>query len=200
MTRALRTFILLTSTTALLAAPGAFAQQRPAGGRDDVSRGGENMPGSGSEPSAKKREEIRKKIEVLRVWRLTEALKLDPPTAAKLSSLLGSFEEQRKNVMSEQRDAMKGLRMALNKPKPDEAKLKSAIETIEKSRRALEEIREREISGVKNILTVEQQARFLIFQHEFRREMLGMIAGARGGQGRGAGPGGMRGGQTPGNP
>ena len=48
------------------------------------------------------------------------------------------------------------------------------------------------------MLTVEQQARYVIFQQEFRREMRGMISGARGngpGQGSpgmGPGPGGRR--------
>lgn len=203
MTRALRTFMLLTSALVLLAAPGAFAQQGPVGGRDGDPGGFENAPGPGNEPSAKKQEEIRKKIEVLRVWRLTEALKLDPPTAAKLSSLLGSFDEQRRDIMREQRESMKELRQTLKKSRPDEAKLKAAIDRLEKARRALDEVKDREISGIKNILTVEQQARFLIFQQEFRREMLGMIAGARGGQGRGSmgqsGSGGTRGGQMPGN-
>jgi hypothetical protein len=53
------------------------------------------------------------------------------------------------------------------------------------------DLRKKELNGIKDILTIEQQARYLVFQHEFQREMRGMIAGARG-QGRGGK--GMRGG------
>jgi Spy/CpxP family protein refolding chaperone len=89
---------------------------------------------------------------------------------------------------------MRELRLLLQSSKPDEAKLKAAIEKLEKNRRAMHEVRNKEFSGLKDILTTEQQARYLVFQQEFRREMRGMISGARGG---GPGKGGM--GMGPGN-
>jgi Spy/CpxP family protein refolding chaperone len=196
--KAFRCFILLMSAAILFTtAPCAFAQQGPLGGRDGDMMGYENPPGRGGAMSEQKREELRKKIEAVRIWRLTETLKLDAATSAKLSSLLSSYDQQRKNIMREQMETMKTLRRALKTSKPDEAKLKAALEKLVQNRHAMDELRDREISGMKEILTIEQQARFVLFQQEFRREMLGMIAGAREG---GPGPGKKGAGQRPGGP
>jgi Spy/CpxP family protein refolding chaperone len=91
-------------------------------------------------------------------------------------------------------EAMRTLRRALKTTKPDETKLKATLEKLVQNRHAMDELRDKEISGLKDILTIEQQARFVIFQQEFRHEMLGMISGARGG----GGPGRGRMGQVPG--
>ena len=138
-----------------------------------------NPPGLGSPVSEKKRDEIRKKVEAVRIWRLTEALKLDATTSAKLSSLLNSLDQQRQTIQLGQMKAMREMRLALKAPKPDEAKLKSLIEKSQNDFHAMQELREKEMSGLKDILTIEQQARFLIFQQEFQREMRGMITGVR---------------------
>ena len=189
-------FFLLTAAAIIYAAPSAFAQQAVPSGRNDDAMGFDNQPGRGG-PSEKKREEVRKKIEAVRIWRLTEELKLDENTAAKLSAFLSSFDQQRRDIVREQMATMRELRRALKASKPDEAKLKAALDKLEKNRHAMEDIRDKERAGLKNILTTEQQARFLIFQQEFRREMQRMIAGARG-NGPGGGRGQMSGG--PGRP
>jgi Spy/CpxP family protein refolding chaperone len=167
----------------------AYAQMQ-SGGQYDDGMGYENpgQPGRGRPMSEKKREEIRKKVEAVRIWRLTEALKLDANTSAKLSPLLSSFDQQRQNIQKEQMETMRDMRLILKASRPDEAKLRSLLDKGENSRRALQELRSKEIDGMKAILSIEQQARFLIFQQEFQREMRGMISGIRGrGHGNAAG-------------
>lgn len=161
-------------------------------------------PGRGEPPSEAKREQIRKKVEAVRMWRLTEELKLDEKTSTQLASFLSSIEEKRRGLIKTTMDATRDLRTTLSTAKPDEGRLRATLDRIEKSQRELIELRGKEMSGLKGMLTVEQQARYVIFQQEFRREMRGMIQGARGNgqgqgaQGKGPGPGGqMRG---PGRP
>jgi Spy/CpxP family protein refolding chaperone len=159
----------------------------------------------GEPPSAAKREEVRKKIETVRIWKLTEALKLDPDTSARVSAFINPLDQQRQEIAREQFMTMRELRLLLQSAKPDEAKVKASLDKLEKNRLAMQETRNREYTGLKNILTTEQQARFIIFQQDFRREMRHMISGAKGnGPGRGGmGPGGgrgMRGGQMQGGP
>ncbi len=156
--------------------------------------GGPGRGGPGGGVPEERREEIRKKIETVRIYRLTEELKLDQQTAAKLAALLGSVEQKRRELTREQMDTMRELHASVRAGNPDERKLKGLLEKLEKNQKGIAETREKEIKGLKDILTVEQQARYLIFQREFMREMRGMIAGARGG---GQGPG-MRGGMGPG--
>jgi Spy/CpxP family protein refolding chaperone len=187
--------ILLTAGAAV-----AFAQQAPpppnSGGQKNDDPGIESQPAPrrGGELSEKKREEVMKKIETVRIWRLTEELNLDQGTAAKLSAFLGTFDQPRKTILREQVTIMRDLRRAVNTSKPDEAKLKAALERLEKNRYAIQELKEKEFNGLKDILTIEQQARFVLFQQNFQHEMRRMLEGARaGGQRRpGTGPGGRQ--------
>jgi Spy/CpxP family protein refolding chaperone len=179
----------LASAIALSSAAPVFAQQGPPAARYDDKAGLGNPHAAGGAPSEEKREEIRKKIEAVRIWRLTEALKLDGQTSSKLSALLGSCEHRRKGIMREQTVTMREIRHALTSTKPDTSKIKTALDKLEKSRHAMQELRDEELSGVKSILTVEQQARFLLFQQDFRHEMQGIIDDARRG-GAGRSPGG----------
>lgn len=173
------------------------ARQGPPEDRQAQTTGFGNPQAPGEEPSEEQREEVRKKIEAVRIWRLTEALKLDSPTSSKLSALLSSFEQKRKDIAREQMTSMRELRHLLDSPKPDESKIKIAIDNLEKNRRAMQALKDKEFVGVKEILTIEQQARFVLFQQEFRREMQGMMNNARRG---GPGPHGGPRGEGPGRP
>jgi Spy/CpxP family protein refolding chaperone len=142
-----------------------FAQQAPDRGRP--------------EESDEKREAIRKKIETVRIWKMTEALHLNEATAAKLSAYLTQFDQQRRDLAMEQLKSVRELRQVLQTGKPDEASLRRRLDKIERDYQAIHDIRMREYSGLKDILTTEQQARYLIFQHEFQREMRDLISEAR---------------------
>jgi Spy/CpxP family protein refolding chaperone len=187
--------LILTIALTLTGMP-AFAQRQLSGlPADEPQREAGAFspePGQGGPPSEERREEVRKKIEAVRIWRLTEELKLDTNSSAKLSSLLSSLDLKRRNTMREQMETMRDLRSLLRTAKQDEAKIKSLLEKLEKNRHEMQGLKDQELKGLKDILTIEQQARFLIFQQEFQREMRDMISGARGkgpgGPGRRGGP------------
>ncbi len=132
-----------------------------------------------------KRDEVWKRIEAVRIYQLTEELNLDDATSAKLSSLLSSIDQKRRDLQKEQMAGMRSLRDILRAAKPDEAKIKQVLAKLEQNRRAMLDMRESELKSLREILTVEQQARFIIFQHDFQRNMRRMIAGARHGNGPG---------------
>lgn len=185
--------ILMIALTITMTGMPVFAERQMSGPMGDERQrdAGEFSPepGQGGPPSAERREEVRKKIEAVRIWRLTEELKLDTNSSAKLSSLLSSLDQRRRDTMREQMEAMKDLRHLLKAAKPDEAKIKPLLEKLEKNHREMQELKDQELKGMKDILTIEQQARFLLFQQEFQREMRDMISGARG---KSQGRGGMR--------
>jgi Spy/CpxP family protein refolding chaperone len=134
--------------------------------------------------SEEKREEIRKKIDAVRIWRLTEALKLDANTSAKLSSLLSSVDHRRREILREQTGTINSLRFLVRAPKPDEARIKTSLEKLDKNHLQMQELTSSERNGLKNILTIQQQAQYVVFQHEFMREMRGMIGSAHGNPGK----------------
>jgi hypothetical protein len=163
----------------------AFGQQSPAsmqsGGQYYDNRSVENLgrPERGEPLSDEKRAEIREKIETVRIWRLTEALKLDANTSAKLSSLLSSLDQQRREIQRDQTRTLIMLQQSLMSPKIEESRIKIDLDKLELNHRAMQDLKYKEMGGLKRILTIEQQGRYVIFQQEFMREMRGMIRGAR---------------------
>jgi Spy/CpxP family protein refolding chaperone len=180
--------VKIVMMAAVLAAAGisAHAQQgqrpvpAPTGGQHEEDRDVSGPPDRGGPPSEQQMGEVRKKMEAVRMWRLTEALKLDEKTSAKLAAVLGSLDQQRAAIMRDNMVTIRELRSTLKAGNPDEKKLKAALEKIRKNQDAMMDLRKKETHEIKDILTLEQQARYLIFQHEFGREMRGMISGARG--------------------
>jgi len=179
-------------------AAGAAAQQAP------VPQGG--GPGGGR-PTEQQREEVRKKVDAVRLARLTETLQLDERTAAKFIPVITAIEQKRRTLMKENQETMRELKIMLHANPPDEAKLKIAVSAIEKNRREIFSLRDKEFSAAKDSLTATQMARYILFNQEFQQEMRGMVESARGsGPGKGAkgsGPGrspGMGGGPKPANP
>jgi len=177
--------MIAAALVATLSLP-AFAQQGPQRGP------------AGSPPSEEQREAVRKKMEVVRMSRLTEELKLDEKTAARFIPVITSLDQKRRALMNDSRHAMQELRTELNAPQPDEGRMKAAINRIEKNQREIASLREKELQAVRENLSVAQQARYFLFNQEFLREMRGMVERARGGgQGRGGmGAGHMRSGST----
>jgi Spy/CpxP family protein refolding chaperone len=185
--RMIRIFMIAAALT--LTGTIALAQQAPRGGSNQDEMGLDTQPGQWNPPSKEKREEIRKRVEAIRIYRLTGVLKLDEKTSARLASLLGAIDLQRRDLMDQNMDAMKELRSSLKTPHPSESKLKPILERLEKNHREMSELKDKELKGLKDILTVEQRARYIVFQRDFTREVRGMIAGARGnGQGMRGGP------------
>jgi len=183
--------IWIMTVAFVLAGTSIFAQQGPLPGPYDDDMGMDNPQARGAQPSEEKREEVRKKMEAVRIWKLTEELKLDAGSSAKLASLLSSLNQQRRDIMQEQKKNMEELQTSLQTQKPDESKLKTLLDKLNKNHLAMQDLREKELIGLKDLLTIEQQARYALFQQKFMREMRGMISGARGGMGqgrRGSGP------------
>lgn len=177
------TRILIIMTALIMTGITVQAEQKrgpvPATGQYYEDEMGFDPLGAGGAASEARREEVRKKVEAVRMWRLTEELKLDEKTSTRLASFLSSIEEKRRALMQANLAAMRDLRASLKTGKPDERTLKTGLDKIEKNQRDLVELREKELSGIKEMLNAEQQARYLVFQQEFRREMRRMIAGAR---------------------
>lgn len=166
------------------AATSAIAQQQAPGPRRD-------------RPTEEQREAVRKKMDAVRIVRLTETLKLDEKTAAAFIPAITALEQKRRELLKENRDIMQEMRLLLQASPPDEGKLKAAINKIEKNRQEIAAQRNKEFGAARSHLTIAQTARYIIFNQEFQQEMRGMMDGARGGRG-GKHPDGRGPGQGPG--
>lgn len=136
------------------------------------------------------RDETRKKVEAIRVARLTEALNLDERTVVRFIPAVTALEMKRRTLLLEHRRMMMEIRRELQAPSPDAGRLKADVEKIAIGQRELAKLREKEQETVREHLTTEQQARYLLFQEDFLSEIQGIVSGMRdrgrvpGGEGR----------------
>lgn len=128
-------------------------------------------------PTKEQMQKIRKRIETLRMWRLTEALNLDEKASAQLFPILNRYDKKRYELENSLREGMRELRESLRNKR--EERLKKILDKLEDNHRALQGLKQEEWADLKKILTVEQQARFIIFLTEFEREVRKLIAEAR---------------------
>lgn len=130
-----------------------------------------------NQPRSEEMEKVRERIETLRMWKLTKALDLDTIGSAKIFPIINKYGKKRSELYHAVRTRMKEL-TNLIKEKQDE-RLKTGIERLEQTDKALHSINEEERAELKKVLTIEQQARFIIFQHQFEHEVRKIIAESR---------------------
>lgn len=129
-------------------------------------------------PTKEQMEKVRSRIETLRMWKLTKALDLDEKTSAQLFPLLNKYDKKRSELERTLRDNIRELRESLSGKR--EGQVKSILERLEQNHKAMQGIKDAEWDELKGILTVEQQARFILFQLEFEREIRRIIEETRG--------------------
>ena len=140
-----------------------------------ISAYGDDLDGP---PSKEQREKVRKRIETMKMWKLTKALDLDEKTSSRLFPMLNDYDKKRKEVEREIRKDIDFLKEALELK--EESRIKDLLEVLEQKHNTLKRLGDEERNRLREVLTIEQQARYLIFKMEFRREIRRMIAEAKG--------------------
>jgi len=176
--------IIAVVACSVLLSAAAFAQERPLPG-----------PGGDRSPDSAQREDTRRKVETLRMARLTEALKLDEKTAAKFIPAITVIGQKRREQMAVHHQAIQDIRQLFSGPTADDKKLKAAVDRAFGSQREMAKLREKELDAIRDSLTLEQQARYIVFQQEFMQEVRDVMRGSspagrqrRGGMSPGRGP------------
>jgi Spy/CpxP family protein refolding chaperone len=128
--------------------------------------------------SQERREELRKKIELIWQQKLTEKLNLTEEEKAKVFPLLQQYHERQRALRRENRQLVRELE-GMIKANASEKELKRIIRDLEENEHKLLEVREEGFRDLAKILPVEKQARYIVFQTEFRREMHRLMQRAR---------------------
>jgi len=128
-------------------------------------------------PSKDQMENVRKRIETLRMWKLTKTLDLDEKTSAQLFPLINKYDKKRAELEVSMKEGMKDLREALKEKR--EGNLKNIIDKLEQNHKEMQKINDEERAELKKVLSVEQQAKFIIFQQEFDMEIRKIISEVR---------------------
>ncbi len=136
---------------------------------------------------------VRKKVEVMRAWRLTEELDLDEETTSRLFPAMRRSDRQRQEVEADNRRIIRLVSAELGKPEPDPEVIDGALDELVKNRLRTFRNEEEHLQEVRRILSAEDTARYLLFQVRFQKEIRERIMRAgRGGMGHGGPSGGKR--------
>ena len=128
--------------------------------------------------SQERREELKKKVELIWQQKLTEKLNLTEEEKAKVFPLLQQYHERQRALRQENRQLVRQLEGMIT-ANASEKELKRTIAALEENEHKLLEIREQGFHELARILPVDKQARYIVFQADFRREMHRLIQRAR---------------------
>jgi len=120
----------------------------------------------------------RERLEELRRLKMVEALKLDEEQAVRLTVRERKFRESEKELREQRTELLKELQ-DLIEDDADDAALKAAIENLSALSVKMTEQRQEYVFSLQDILSMEQIARLVIFEHRFAEEVRRIIGNAR---------------------
>lgn len=125
-----------------------------------------------------RREELRRRVELIWMWKLTEELDLTQEEGAKVFPLLRQYEERKRELREENRKLVRELERMVEE-NASEGAIKKTIKALEENDRKLQEVKQEGFDELGKILSVEKQAKYIVFHKRFRHEIHGLIKKAR---------------------
>jgi hypothetical protein len=134
------------------------------------------------------RNEVMDQMRTMRMWKLTEELKLDQATAAKVFPVLAQFDEKGKNISKERWELAGDVRDQMQSEKPDERKLRQLIDQLQANQQRRNALDEERFKALRQALSPVQQAKLLLlprieddFRHRIREAIRAQKAQQQGG-------------------
>ncbi len=127
-----------------------------------------------------KRDDARERIKTIKKWKLVEALNLSEEQTTKVFPRLNDLENQRDAFQDQRRDKMQSLEVLLKDRKTTDDKLLAKIKEIEEfeAQQLQKELQLRD--KVKEALTVEQQAKWVLFEAKFEDHLRKLVRDFKG--------------------
>jgi hypothetical protein len=163
---ALSTLLLLPST--------ARAQEPPRPQAPPASSGHD-----ADDADAEKRRQLRRRIQALRMARLTQELDLDDATAAKLFPLINKIDDRGAELAESRGKVLRKLDELSRKKDADSKEIDAALDEVTEISKKAHALDEELHAKARAILTPAQMAKFILFHEHFQDEMHGVIKGAR---------------------
>jgi len=114
---------------------------------------------------------VRKKVEALRAWQLTEVLDLDEETSYRLFPAMKQADQERWKIEARNRELVREMSRSLENRSTDSQRIDKILDELQSNRRELIRSEERHLERVRQILSPEDTARYLMFQIKFQREI-----------------------------
>lgn len=120
-------------------------------------------------------QKIRERIEMLRMWKLLEALDLSTEQSEIFLPILNDFQKEQKELEKAKRESLKMLKEEISKEEMDHRKIEKILNNLEENRKLQERKREEFLFEVKEALSLKQQARLILFEERFAEHIKEMI-------------------------
>ena len=129
-----------------------------------------------------------RQMELMRMWRLVNALQIDETQAAKVFPVFSRIHRQRGELTNQIRTLRVGLQEQLNQ-EASEQDLLSQMRKISVAEGQVIQLQKDLKKQLEGVLTTRQQARLMLFADNFRQDLQSMVRRMRGQGGRGGGSG-----------
>ena len=131
-----------------------------------------------------RKEKMRERIETLRLWKMIEFLDLSSEQSDEFLPLLHEFQEAQKELEMARRRLFNELEENLELKEPDEKNLQQILLGLEENKAELEKERRKFLTNSKKVLTAVQEAKLILFEHVFEKQLRDTIRKFRMGPGR----------------
>jgi Spy/CpxP family protein refolding chaperone len=131
-----------------------------------------------------KRKEVREEIETLKMWKMLEVLDLSSKQSDEFLPAWRELHESQSDFREKREKLFRELEAVLGEEqKTRERGIREVLTQLDKERSRLEEAQQRYRAKTEGILTLEQQAKLLLFEERFEGRMMEMIRKYRGRKG-----------------
>ncbi len=127
--------------------------------------------------------EAREVLETLRIWKLTRDVKIDSKQGETVFPKIQEIDEALNKHEENEASLFKELKELVESDEKNEEALQKVVETIQQERDNFQKKMDELRNELMSMLSVEQKARYLLFEQDFPRDvrrMLGRLKGERG--------------------
>lgn len=140
------------------------------------------QPGSGmghGREGGPMREKIREKIQMIKIWRLTEAVGLTTEQSEKFFPVYNQHQKGMEDFERGKREILDRIKSLTDDSNSSDEEIGAAVKEFKEHHRKLAELRELFLNDVSKILSVRQRGELVVFEEEFRKNMRRMIEDIR---------------------
>jgi Spy/CpxP family protein refolding chaperone len=123
---------------------------------------------------------VPERVELLRMWRMVEALQIGEEQASRLFPLWSQRNRDRRELQERRHQAIQELAGLLGQAQVEDKALRAQTGRVQALDQEREKLARRFHAGEAELLTVRQQAQLLLFNERFREDLRGMLKDFRG--------------------
>lgn len=130
-------------------------------------------------PPPERMERLRKDIENMRIWKMTQYLELSTEQSTKFFPIFNDFQKKREKLEEERGEMMRRLAEFVESEGKHEAEIRRLMSGLVKDRQKMVDLVDEFRREAGRVLSLKQQAKLVLFEEHFKKEIRGMIEDIR---------------------